>query len=157
MSNDGWIESNPTPSELQKKSKSLSRESHRRKKLSTHNTLSQASLSTTPSTSLHFPVSSTPACFSPPSPHHSTISPHMAPQAIPYFFSAYPAVATPVPYSAFMHFPAFPISMSMHGHTGLPLNGINMPYGTSPALVTRRAESIKPSLSTYRAKQSPLW
>ena len=147
MSNDGWIESNPTSLESQRKSKSSSGESHRRKKSSTHNTSSRSSLST-PSTATHFPVSSTSACFS--SPHHP-----MAPQAIPYFFSAYPAVATPVPYTAFMHFPAFPTSMPIHGHIGFPVNGVGTPYGISPALVARRAGLIKPPIP--KAKQSPLW
>ena len=160
-SNDGWIESNNPPlPKPQKKSKSSSRESHRRKKSSTHNNpLSRASLSTpSTSSSQFFPdLSSTSACFpSHPSPHHHqhpTFSPHMAQQqppqqAIPYFFSA---VATPVPYTAFMHFPAFPISIPMHGHTGLPINGVSgTPYGTSPALITRRAGSVKPLMPSYR-------
>jgi len=141
-SNDGWIENNPTPLESQKNFTSTSsRESdRRRKKSSTHNTSSRA-------------PSSTSAGFPSP-PHHPTIPipPHMAPQAIPYFFSAYPAVATPVPYTAFMHFPAFPISMPIHSLA------VSSPYGTSPALVTtRRSGSVKPSMPTYRAKQSPLW
>jgi len=149
-SNDGWIESNLPLSKSQKKSKkSSSRESPKRKKSS------RTSLST-PSTSSHFPISSTTStCFSPPSAHHhpTTISPRMAQQhhhqqqqqqAIPYFFSA---VATPVPYTAFMHFPAFPISIPMHG---LPVNGISTPYGTSPALITRRAGSVNPLMPTYR-------
>ena len=150
-SNDGWIESNPTPLESQKNSTSSSpRESDRRKKSSTHNTSSRAPLFA-PSTSSHL-VSSTSAVFSSPSLHHPTISPQMAPQAIPYFFSAYPAVTPPVPYTAFMHFPAFPISMPFHS---LP---ISSPYGTNPALVTRRSGSVKPPMPpTYRAKQSPLW
>ena len=144
-SNDGWIESNPPLPKSQKKSKSSSRDSHRRKKSSTHNnSSSRASLSTPSTSSSHFPpVSSASACFSPPlSPHHHpTILPHMAqPQAIPYFF-------TPVPYTAFMHFPAFPISIPMHGHTGIPINGVSTPYGTSPALITRRVGSVMP---TYR-------
>ena len=150
MSNDGWIETNNPPlPESQKKSKS-SRESHRRKKSSIHNN-SLSSLSS-PSTSSHFlpVVSSTSACFLPPlSPHHHhhpTISPHMVqqPQAFPYFFSA---VAAPVPYTAFMQFPAFPISIPIHGHTGLPINGVSTPYGTSPPLITRRALA-RPSPST---------
>ena len=152
-SNDGWIESNSFLPESQKKSKSSSRESHRRKKSSTHNTSSRASLSTS-STSSHFPVNSTSACFSSQSPHHPTISPCMAPQTIPYSFSAYPAIATPVPYTTFMHFPAFPISMPIHGYTGLPVNGITT---TSPTLTTRKAGSVKPPMPTYRSKQSPLW
>ena len=158
-SNDGWIESNPPLPKSQKKSKSSSRESHRRKKSSTtHNSSSRASLSTpSTSSSSYFPVSSsttTSAClFSPPSPphhHHSTISPRIIaqPQAIPYFFSA---VATPLPYTAFMHFPAFPISLPMHGHAGLPVNnGVSTPYVTSPALITRRAGSVKPLMPIYR-------
>ena len=168
--NDGWIEGNPTPHEAQKKSKlSLSRESHRRKKFSTHNASSRASLSIS-STSSHFPLSSTSACFpSPPPPPHLTVSPHMAPQAIPYFFPAYPVVATPAPYAAFMHFPTFPIDIPMHGHLGLPINGASTPYGTSPALLNGRVGSMKsPMISsstitnmnvmpTYRPKQSPLW
>ena len=161
MSNDGWIESHSTPPEPQKKSKSSSRESHRHKKSSTHNTSSRAPLSPSPASS-HFPINSTSACFSPPL--HPTVSPIMAPQAISYFFPAYPAVATPVPYTAFMHFPAFPISMPMHGHMGVPLNGASTPYGTSPVLTTRRAGSITSdmitnmnTMPTYRAKQSPLW
>ena len=145
---DGWIESKPPLPKSQKKSKSSSRESHRRKKSSTHNNSSSRASLSTPSTSSHFPVGSTSACFSPPSSHHPTISPHMAqPQAIPYFFSA---VATPLPYAAFMHFPAFPISIPMHGHTGLPVNGVSTPYGTSPSLITRRAGSVKPLMPTYR-------
>ena len=147
-SNDGWIESNySTLAKSQKKSKSSSRESHRHKKSSIHNSSSSRVSLSAPSTSPHFaPLSSTSACFSPPlSPHHPTISPHMAqPQAIPYFF---PAVATPVPYTAFIHFPAFPISMPMHGHTGLPINAVSSPYGTSPALTNRRVGSVIP---TYR-------
>lgn len=151
-SNDGWIENNPTPLESQNNSTSTSsRESdRRRKKSSTHNTSSRAPLPAS-SISSHS-VSSTSAGF--PSPHHPTIPipPHMAPQAIPYFFSAYPAVATPVPYTAFMHFPAFPISMPIHSLA------VSSPYGTSPALVaTRRSGSVKPAMPTYRAKQSPLW
>ena len=154
--NDGWIETNNlTLRKSQKKSKSSSssRESHRRKKSSTHkssSSSSRASLSV-PSNASHIPpVNSTSACFSPPlsPPHHRPIiSPRMVqqPQAIPYFFSG---VGTPIPYAAFMHFPAFPISMPMHGHTGLPINGVcNTPYGTSPALINRRAGSVMP---TYR-------
>jgi hypothetical protein len=165
-SNDGWIESNPPLPKSQKKSKSSSKDSHRRKKSSTHNnSSSRASLSTPSTSSSHFPVVSSPstsACFSShPSQHHQqhqhhqhhqhqhlTISPHsmvQQPQPIPYFF---PAVATPVPYTAFMHFPAFPISIPMHGHTGIPINALsNTPYGTSPALITRQAGSVMP---TYR-------
>ena len=151
-SNDGWIESNNPPlPKSQKKSKSSSRESHRRKKSSTHNSSSSRASLSTPSTSSYFPpVSSASTYFSPPlSPHHHStiISPQMAqqPQAIPYFFSP---VGTPVPYTAFTHFPAFPISIPMHGHTGLPLNGVtSTPYGTSPALINRRAGSVMP---TYR-------
>jgi len=164
-SNDGWIESNPPLPKSQKKLKSSSsRDSHRRKKSnSTHNkSSSRASLSTpsTSSSSHHFPVVSpntTSACFSShPSPrhhHHPTISPHsimaQQPQAIPYFF---PAIAAPVPYPTFMHFPPFPISIPMHVHTGIPINGLSSstPYGTSPALITRRAGSVKPSMPTYR-------
>ena len=161
-SNDGWIENNAKPPEPQNKSKPPSKESHRRKKTSTHNT-SRSSFS---STSSHFPISATSVRFSPPPPSHPTISPHMAPQAIPYFFPAYPAVATQVPYTAFMHFPHFPIGMPMH--TGLPVNGTNTLYG-SPALINRRGGSMKPPMTspgtitnlnmmpTYRAKQSPLW
>ncbi|KAF8806641.1 hypothetical protein BYT27DRAFT_7233987 [Phlegmacium glaucopus] len=146
---------NPTPPEPQKKSKPTSRESHRRKK--SHNIPSRASLPTS-ATSSHFPISPT-----------SAFSPHITPQAIPYFFPAYPAIATPVPYAAFMHFPTFPIGMPMHGHAGLPLNSTSTPYGTNPALITRRAVSMKGPMSspgmitnmnmmpTYTAKQSPLW
>ena len=151
-SNDGWIETNNPPlPDSQKKSKSSSRESHRRKKSSIHNnsSSSRASLSS-PSTSSHFlpVVGSTSACFptplSPHHHHHPTISPHMIqqqPQAFPYFFSA---VATPVPYTAFMQFPAFPVGIPIHGHTGLPINGVSTPYSTSPSLITRRA------MPTYR-------
>ena len=157
-SNDGWIESNSPLPKSQKKLKSSSRDSHKRKKSnSTHNnSSSRASLSTPSTSSSRFPaVSPTSTCFSShPSPHHHhhpTISPHsmaQQPQAIPYFFSA---VATPVPYATFMHFPAFPISIPMHGHTGIPINGLSStPYGTSPALITRRAGSVKPSMPTYR-------
>jgi hypothetical protein len=150
--NDGWIESNNLPlSKSQKKSKSSSRESHRRKKSSTHKSSSSRASLSVPSNASHIPpVSSASACFPLPlSPRHRRpiISPHIAeqPQAIPYFFSA---VGPPVPYTAFMHFPAFPISIPMHGHTGLPINGVcNMPYGTSPALINRRAGSVMP---TYR-------
>ena len=153
LTNDGWIESNNLPlPKSQKKSKSSSRESHRRKKSSTHNSSSSRAFLSTPSTLSHYPsVSSTSARFSPPlSPHHhpTIISPHMAqqPQPFPYFFSA--VGGTPVPYTAFMHFPAFPISIPMHGHTGLPINGVSStPYDTSPALINRRAGSVMP---TYR-------
>jgi len=172
-SNDGWIESNPTPPEPQKKSKPSSRESHRRKKSSSRNASSRASFSIS-STSPHFPISATSACFSPPPPSpplppppHLTVSPHVVPQAIPYFFPAYPAVPTPVPYTAFMHFPTFPIGIPVRGHPGLPAG---TPYGTSPALITRKGAGLMKApmtssstitnmnmMPTYRAKQSPLW
>ena len=135
-SNDGWIEGNILPlPKSQKKSKSSSRESHRRKKSSTYSSSSAFS---------HFlPVSSSSACFSPP--HHHRTHMKQQPQAIPYFFSA---VGTPVPYNAFTHFPSFPISIPMHGHTGFPMTGVsNTPYGTSSTLINRRAESVIP---TYR-------
>ena len=148
--NDGWIESNklPLPKSQKKSKSSLSRESHRRKKSSTHNSSSSRASLSVPSNTSHIPpVNSTSAYFSPPTHHRPIISPRMVqqPQAIPYFFTG---VGTPIPYTAFMHFPAFPISIPMHGHTGLPINGVcNTPYGTSPALINRRAGSVMP---TYR-------
>ena len=154
-SNDGWIESNPTPSDPEKKLKPSSRECHRRKKSSSHNTLSRA----TSSTSSHFPISSTSACFSSPSPLHPTISPHMAhiaPQAIPYFFSAYSTVAAPVPYT-FMHFPPFPISMPMHGHVGLPINSTSRRAGSVKQPMTSGTTTNMNVMPTYRTKQSPIW
>ncbi|KAF8161397.1 hypothetical protein B0H34DRAFT_700779 [Crassisporium funariophilum] len=175
-SNDGWIESTTTttspPSLSRKKPKShpaSTRESHNSKKSSNH--VSRASTSTSSSTS-HFPFSATSAYY--PTHTPSTSVPHIGPQAIPYFFPAYPTIAMPVPYTAFMHVPTYPMGIPLHGHQVTTANGVAAAYPLAAAqqymtsMMPARGASSKSFMTSnttnnmnmtpaYRAKHSPLW
>ncbi|KIM40413.1 hypothetical protein M413DRAFT_179108 [Hebeloma cylindrosporum] len=139
----------------------------------------------------HHPHASTSSTFSATSPylphqqhthHHSMLS-APASSTMPYFFSAYPAVAMPVPFTAFMHMPAAnaayripgsvqPMHVAPHhpmygapggpGQQPTPMRG-SMPQAsakqslnsTTPSSTTNMTMNMTPDI--YKGKHSPLW